>query len=211
MAWLERSRGEGLAVLPVQDDEEGPHGHAIIVGYGRVGSVVGKGLKDQGLPVVVVDLDRRHVEELRERGVAAVYGDASTPGVLEAARADRARLIVIATPEGFQTRRTIELARQLNPAIDIAVRTQSEAEVAYLERQGIGLAIMGVRELAFGLLDYALRSLGTSEDKAKLLVQNLRFLGEGGAFERRPEEPSRGVPELRQHRELEDDQRSDAL
>ena len=211
MAWLERSSGEGLAVLPVQDDEKGPHGHAIIVGYGRVGSVVGKGLADQGLPVVVVDLDRRHVEELRERGVAAVYGDASTPGVLEAARADRARLIVIATPEGFQTRRTIELARQLNPAIDIAVRTQSEAEVAYLERQGIGLAVMGLRELAFGLLDYALRSLGTSEDKAKLLVANLRFLGEGGAFERRPEEPSRGVPELRQHRELEDDQHSDTF
>jgi CPA2 family monovalent cation:H+ antiporter-2 len=204
IARLERSGGEDLSVLS-EGDEVGPRDHAIIVGYGRVGSVVGKGLKDQGLPIVAVDLDRRRVEELRERSVAAVYGDGSTPGVLEAARADRARLIVIATPEGFQTRRTIELARRLNPAIDIAVRTQSEAEVAYLERQGVGLAIVGVRELAFGLLDYALRSLGTSEDKAKLLVQNLRVSGEGGAFERRPAEPSRGVPELRQHRDPEDD------
>jgi monovalent cation:H+ antiporter-2, CPA2 family len=118
---------------------------------------------------------------------------------------------MIATPEGFQTRRTIELARQLNPAVDIAVRTQSEAEVAYLERQGVGLAILGVRELAFGLLDYALRSLGTSEDKAKLLVQNLRVLGEGGAFERRPVELSRGAPELRQHRDPKHGQRSDTF
>jgi CPA2 family monovalent cation:H+ antiporter-2 len=210
MARLERSGGEDLSALP-EGDEVGPRDHAIIVGYGRVGSVVGKGLEDQGLPVVVVDVDRRRVEELRGRGVAAVYGDASTPGVLEAARADRARLVVIATPEGFQTRRTIELARRLNPAIDIAVRTQSEAEVAYLERQGVGLAILGVRELAFGLLDHALRSLGTPEEKAKLLVQNLRVSGEGGAFERRPAEPSRGVPELRQHRDPEDGLRSDAL
>jgi CPA2 family monovalent cation:H+ antiporter-2 len=210
MARLERSGGEDLSALP-EGDEVGPRDHAIIVGYGRVGSVVGKGLKDQGLPIVVVDVDRRRVEELRGRGVAAVYGDATTPGVLEAARADRARLVVIATPEGFQTRRTIELARRLNPAIDIAVRTQSEAEVAYLERQGVGLAILGVRELAFGLLDHALRSLGTPEEKAKLLVQNLRVSGEGGAFERRPAEPSRGVPELRQHRDPEDGLRSDAL
>ena len=40
------------------------------VGHGRVGSVVGKGLNNQGLPIVGVDLDRRGVKELRERGVA---------------------------------------------------------------------------------------------------------------------------------------------
>jgi CPA2 family monovalent cation:H+ antiporter-2 len=61
------------------------------------------------------------------------------------------------------------------------------------------------------LLDHALRSLGTPEEKAKLLVQNLRVSGEGGAFERRPAEPSRGVPELRQHRDPEDGLRSNAL
>ena len=72
MAWLERSSGKGLLLLPVQDAEKGPRGHAIIVGHGRVGSVVGKGLKDQGLPIGGGDLDRRGVKELRERGVAAV-------------------------------------------------------------------------------------------------------------------------------------------
>ena len=29
--------------------------HAVIVGYGRVGSVISKGLKAEGLPVVVID------------------------------------------------------------------------------------------------------------------------------------------------------------
>jgi hypothetical protein len=45
-------------------------------------------------------------------------------------------LIVIATPEGFQTRRIIELARTLQPGIDTAVRTHSEGETAHLERHG---------------------------------------------------------------------------
>ena len=38
----------------------------------------------------------------------------------------------------------------------------------------MGVAIMGERELAFGLMDYALRSLGTSDEKARLVVQGLR-------------------------------------
>jgi CPA2 family monovalent cation:H+ antiporter-2 len=205
IAWLERSDATGLASLPEGEDEAGLDRHAIIVGYGRVGGVVGKALGIEHLPFVVIEQDRRRVEKLRARGVAAIFGDAATPGVLQAARADKARLIVIATPEGFLTRRIIELARQLNPAIDIAVRTHSEGEVAHLEREAIGMAIMGERELAFGLTDYALRSLGVSEEAARKIVQNVRVSGEGGAFERRPDEIDRRAPEFRHHRERDED------
>ena len=34
-----------------------------------------------------------------------------------------------------------------------------------------------------------------------MIIQTMRASGEGGAFERRPDEPSRSAPELRQHRE----------
>ncbi len=196
---LERQRNDSLSVLPPA--HEGPQDHVVIVGYGRVGSIVGKGLKSQNLPIVVIDQNRRRVEALRKRGVPAVYGDATTPGVLEAAGTRRARLIVVATPQGYQTRRVLDLARQINPSIDTAVRTHSEAEVAHLERQGVGLAIMGERELAFGLMDYALRSFGSSDDKVRAVVQGVRVAGEGGVYERRHGEPWRGAPELRQHRD----------
>lgn len=200
VARLERRADPNLSSL-IDYPDEGPRGHAIIVGYGRVGSVVGKGLKSQNLPIVVVDQDRRRVEMLRERGVSAVYGDATTPGVLEAAGIDMARLLVIATPDGFQTRRIIELARALNPEIDMAVRTHSNDEVAHLERLGVGIAIMGERELALGLMEFALRSLGATEDNARLIVQSARLTGDGSAFERRPDEPGRGAPELQPHRD----------
>src|SRR3546814_8568334 len=94
--------------------------------------------------------------------------EASTPGILEAADIAQARLLVIATPDGFQTRRIIEIARELNPEIDTAIRTHSEAEVAHLEGQGVGLAIMGARELSFGLAGYALRSLGIDRKSTRL-------------------------------------------
>jgi CPA2 family monovalent cation:H+ antiporter-2 len=47
-------------------------------------------LKGQGLPFVVVEQNRRRVEDLRARDMPAVYGDATVAGVLEAARVDRA-------------------------------------------------------------------------------------------------------------------------
>ena len=196
---LERAGGQALSALPETRDES-PRDHAIIVGYGRVGRVVGKVLNDQKLPVIIVDKDRRRVEALRAKGIPAIYGDASTPGILEDTGIADARLLVIATPEGFQTRRIIELARELNANIDVAVRTQSDAEVAHLESQGVGLAITGTRELSFGLADYALRSLGVSRKRAAAFIQKERISGDGGAFERRPDVPDRETPELRLRR-----------
>jgi len=201
---LERGGEHSLSTLP-EAHENGLRDHAVIVGYGRVGRVVVNTLKDEHLPVVVVDKDRRRVERLRSQGVFAIYGEASTPGILEAAGIRRARLLVIATPEGFQTRRIIDIARTLNPGIDTAVRTHSDAEVAHLESQGVGLAIMGARELSFGLADYALRSLGIPKKRAANILQRQRMSGEGGAFERRPELPAREAPELRHHRADEDE------
>jgi CPA2 family monovalent cation:H+ antiporter-2 len=89
-------------------------------------------------------------------------------------RREYARLLVIATPDPFQGRRILELARRVNPRIDTVVRTHREGELSYLERQGVGMAVMGERELTLSMMDYALRSLGLSETRARLVVQGFR-------------------------------------
>ena len=131
------------------------------------------------LPLVVIEQDRRRAEELRAQGIPVVNGDATSPGVLAHAGAARAQVLVLAAPEGFQTPRILELARELNPGIDIAVRATSESEVAQLERQGVGIAIMGEREVAFGLMDYALRRLGIPEAATQLFIQHHARHGRG--------------------------------
>jgi len=197
-ALLERS-GDRLATLPGKDRNTEWRGHAIIVGYGGVGEIIGGGLKAQGFPFVVVEEDRRRVEELRKRGLTAIYGDATAAGVLEAAGVDRARLLVLAIPQGFQKQRIIELARLANPHIETAVRTHRASEVAYLKDQGVGIAIMGTREVAFGLLRYALSRFGLPDDRVQAIVQTARAAGQGGAFEREPGiDPPDAAPELRE-------------
>src|SRR5688572_8493731 len=152
----------------------GLRNHAVIVGYGRVGSVVGHALEAQGLRFAVIETRHRIVEDLRARNMVAIQGDASAAGVLALAAIDQARLLVIASPDGFQARRILELARERNPRIAVVVRTHSSSELAYLIRQGVDRAVMGELELALEMTDYALRSLGVSEERSKMVTQWLR-------------------------------------
>jgi monovalent cation:H+ antiporter-2, CPA2 family len=148
--------------------------HAILVGHGRVGGVIGPALEQEGFTLVVVERDRRLLDHLQARGVPIVFGDASASGVLAAAGVATAKLIVITTPDGFQARRTLEIARSANPTIDVVVRTHSYAELEHFKQLRVGHVVMGEREIAMGMLEYSLRSLGVPKERARSVVSASR-------------------------------------
>jgi monovalent cation:H+ antiporter-2, CPA2 family len=172
--------------------------HAVIVGHGRVGGMIGRILAEVELPFVVVERDHRLAEELRRRGLHVVWGDAASPGVLEAAGARHARLLVMAAPDPARAGLIVGRARAANPAIETVARAHSEADTARLARGGADVTVMGERELALAMADYALRRLGTREAEARLLIQAARAYlpgaGPGAA-----EGPARPAPEFRPH------------
>ncbi len=151
-----------------------PVNHVIVIGYGRVGRTIGEAFQRVGVPFVAIEQDRRVVEAIRTLGVAAVYGDATRPGILEHARPEFARLLVVASPDPYHARRIIELARVRNPDIDIIVRTHADTEQEFFEQLGVGKALMGERELAFGMAYHALRSAGCDDDRADEVIAQLR-------------------------------------
>jgi CPA2 family monovalent cation:H+ antiporter-2 len=178
LAWLEsgfrRSAGRTAAGGEAAGGSMpalGLRDHAILVGYGRVGGAIGPALRGLGLPFVVIERDRRLLEPLEGDAVPRIDGDASHPGTLESAGVGAARLLVIAIPDGFQARRVLELARAANPTLDVVARAHSEAELGRLEALGVGRAVMGERELAMSMLEYALRSLGVPRDRARLVAE----------------------------------------
>lgn len=173
---LERASHDRLAAPPAAV-AGGLSGHAIIVGFGRVGQTVARGFDQEKLPYMVIEQNRQTVQALRKRGVPVVCGDAATPGVLDCVGLATAKLLVVAIPDGFLVRQVIDVARAGNPHIDMVARTHSDTERDYLERQGVGLAVMGERELALSMMGYALRSLGIHDETAKLVVAGLRTVG----------------------------------
>jgi CPA2 family monovalent cation:H+ antiporter-2 len=168
LALLER-RGAEKHRIPVSSTA-GLRQHAIVVGYGRVGGAIGPVLKAQGLPFAVIERDHLMLSTAQSQGIPTIEGDAAAPGMLTAAGIAEARLLVVATPDSFLARRIVELARQLNPTVDVVVRTHSADEFKALEALGAGRVVMGERELAHGMLEYSLRSLGVPRDRAQAIV-----------------------------------------
>ena len=155
---LERS-GDPLAELPTTVASSHVTSHVVLVGYGRVGRLIGEALVERELPFVVAEQNRELVEGLRKRGIHAVAGDAAEPAVLIQAHVARAAMLVIAVPDTLRARRMIETARILNPPIEIIVRTHNEEEAALLQRESGGAVFMGEHELALSMTRHILEKV----------------------------------------------------
>jgi monovalent cation:H+ antiporter-2, CPA2 family len=156
---LERS-GDPLAELPMSTSDSYLSGQVVLVGYGRVGRRIAQALSERGIPYVVVEQNRERVKELREKDIAAVSGDAAHPAVLIQAHIAKAGMLVIATPDTISVRRMAGIARTLNPAIEIALRTHSEEEATLLTKENVGMVFFGEHELAFAMTRHVLARRG---------------------------------------------------
>ncbi|MEX2162709.1 MAG: YbaL family putative K(+) efflux transporter [Sulfuricaulis sp.] len=152
---LER-RDDPLAELPMSVDQSRLTGQVVLVGYGRVGRRIADALGGRKIPFVVAEQNRELVEMLRARDIPAVSGDASDPAVLIQAHIARAGMLVIATPDTFNVRKMVEVARTLNPAIEVVLRTHSEEEAELLQKENVGKVFMGEYELAQGMARHVL-------------------------------------------------------
>lgn len=148
-----------LAQLPTSVDASLLTGHVAIVGYGRVGKRIAAALREHGIPFTIAEQNRDLVEQLREEGAHAVSGDANDPAVLIQAHVARAAMLVIATPDSVGIRRMVDVARKLNPKIQIALRTHSDEEARMLREERAGEVFMGEHELAKAMTQHVLQHM----------------------------------------------------
>jgi len=149
-------REDPYAELPMTTERKYLEGQVVLVGYGRVGRRIAAALESSGVPYVVAEQNRELVESLRKRGIAAVSGDAVDPAVLIQAHIANAALLVVATANPLDVRQMANIARALNPTIEIVLRTHSEEESALLNKEGIGKVFFGEEELAKGMSGHVL-------------------------------------------------------
>jgi CPA2 family monovalent cation:H+ antiporter-2 len=150
------SREDPTAALPMSTERKYLEGQVVLVGYGRVGRRIAEALGARGIPFVVAEQNREQVEQLRERGIVAVSGDAAEPEVLVQAHIATAAMLVVAAPDPVKTRQMIEIARMLNPAIEVVLRTHSEEEAMMLRKEDIAQVFFGEEELAKGMASHVL-------------------------------------------------------
>jgi CPA2 family monovalent cation:H+ antiporter-2 len=132
----------------------------VLVGYGRVGQRIADTLREQHIPYVVAEQNREVVDALRKKGVPAVSGDAQTPEVLIQAHVTRAAMLVITIPDAMDVRQMVEIARTLNPGIQVVLRTHNEEEAELLRKDGLGEVFISEHELARGMSEHIVHRLG---------------------------------------------------
>ncbi|MCA1455567.1 Kef family K(+) transporter [Bradyrhizobium sp. BRP22] len=128
-------------------------GHAILVGYGRVGNIVGNAMKEAGQPFLVIEDADAIVSGLKQKSIEAIMGNAARADVLAAANPSAARYLVVAIPEAFEAGQIVQQARAANPDIRTIARAHSDAEVEHLARLGADTVIMGEREIARAMIE----------------------------------------------------------
>jgi CPA2 family monovalent cation:H+ antiporter-2 len=158
-AWARQldSRDDPYAELPMSTARRYLQGQVVLVGYGRVGKRIAAALQERDLPFVVADLNRERVEDLRRAGVPAVSGDATDPAVLIQAHIAEAAMLVVATPDTLGVRQMVETARQLNPGIEIVLRSHNAEESALMREAGLGTVFCSDEELTRGMLAHVLQ------------------------------------------------------
>jgi len=128
------------------------HDHVVLIGYGRVGSVVASELVRDNMRFLVIEDAEGRVVAARDAGLEVIVGNAATRETLNLANVAGARCAIIAIPNAFEAGQATEQCRKLNPGLKIIARAHADEEVAYLERLGADQVIMGEREIGLGMV-----------------------------------------------------------
>jgi CPA2 family monovalent cation:H+ antiporter-2 len=166
--------------------------HVIIVGYGLNGRNLARVLGETEVPYIALDLDGDTVRREAQHGLPLYYGDATNPHVLRQMKIDDARVLVIAISDPFMARRTVQVARSLNPKIHIVVRTRYLRELEELHQLGADDVVPEEFETSIEIFALVLRTYNMPQDFVMRKAEQVRR--EGYALLRRSD-----LPELAHH------------
>lgn len=155
---LERSN-DPLAMLPDEVDQDYLRDQVVIVGHGEVGGHITRTLMQDQIKVVIAEENREIVENLREKGIAAVSGSATEPGVLIQAHIQHARLLVISPMDILDIHKIIDTAKLLNPHIQVLVCAETKAEAEVIRAEGLGEVYYAKEEMARNMTDHILNQI----------------------------------------------------
>ncbi|GAB5496509.1 MAG: potassium channel protein [Phycisphaerales bacterium] len=110
--------------------------HVVLCGLGRTGLRIADRLEESGVQIVGIDSDESRVENLRERGMIAITGDATSDETLERAGLANARAVAVATASDSANAMICLSARAIAPDTPIVARAEAESSICKLQRAG---------------------------------------------------------------------------
>jgi voltage-gated potassium channel len=110
--------------------------HYIICGFGRIGEVIARHLKDRGLSLVVIESDPALLAHLEASGYYFINGDGTREEVLLEAGIERAKGLVSVVSTDADNVYVVLTARSLNPHLFIVARAEEFGSEQKMLRAG---------------------------------------------------------------------------
>jgi CPA2 family monovalent cation:H+ antiporter-2 len=148
--------------------------HAVICGYGAIGSRVAAVLEKQKFSFLVIELDPTIISRLRAQGIPCIYGDASNPEILAHAGLDKARVLIGTVPDYVAAEMTARNALKINPKLDIVMRVHRDSDVELLKGVGVTELVLPFFEGSLEMIRHTLHRFGMSGTDIQYILNNLR-------------------------------------
>jgi len=153
-------------------DEENP---VIIAGFGNFGSITGRLLRANGVGITVLDVDSDKVELLRKLGLKVFYGNAARQDLLQAAGAEKAKLLVLAISDHEKILEIVRMARKHFPHLKIFARASGRSQAYELLDAGVNHVYRETLDTSLSASVDVLRTLGFRSFQARRAAQTFRF------------------------------------
>lgn len=160
--WMAR-RVEESEPLPAPDEKEAGEGSSVlIIGGGRVGTLVADMLRAHDKPYQIVESDADLVRSLRIAGFRAAFADAVRPETLKRFGAGDAAAVVLTMDQPVAARRIVAQLREAHPDLLIVARARDVAHAAELYRAGASHAVPETLESSLQLSEAVLVDIGVA-------------------------------------------------
>jgi monovalent cation:H+ antiporter-2, CPA2 family len=162
---------------PMAENDASPKffNHLIIVGFGLNGRHLSQAACVAKIPHAIVELNPETVREEKKKGRQIFYGDAAQESTLEHVGIRQARVLVIVMSDPAATRRIIETARRLHPAIHIIARTRFISETEPLYELGADEVIPEDYEVSIEILNRVLLRYLVPKEDIERFVDKIRI------------------------------------
>ncbi len=149
--------------IPADADtgDAGPSdGRVLVVGYGRVGRLVGEMLQAHDRAFTAVDSNPDIVRAAREAGARLYFGDAGREAFLKACGIETAAALVVTMDAPAKVDEVVRTARALRPDLTVIARARDAAHAERLYRLGATDAVPEAIEASLQLAENTLVDLG---------------------------------------------------
>jgi CPA2 family monovalent cation:H+ antiporter-2 len=161
---------------PVESRQEiNPAHRAVIVGYGPIGQMVSRILRQRGIEPTVIEMNIETHRRLRGEGRAVVFGDANRKEVLEQAGIAGAASLILSASGTAAATEAVRTAREINPRIHVVARADYLRETELLRKAGASEVFSGEGEVALAIADSILRKLGATPEQLDEARERIRL------------------------------------